>query len=96
MFCTNLTNSDASTALFKEDFLNWVNKGLKIDLSADVSIEDLGKALGVWLDEERQRVEPESEEKEGGRGIAKPLVEEAVGLADHKREGETKVVDSDH
>lgn len=48
-------NSDVSVPLSKADFFKWVNKGLKIDLSADLTVEDVGKALGLWTDEEQQR-----------------------------------------
>lgn len=52
------TSSDASVSLSKSEFLNWVEKGLKIDLSAaDVTLEDLGKALGVWSGEEHERLQ---------------------------------------
>ncbi len=45
-----------------------MEKGLKIDLSAaDVSVEDLGKALGVWsaaaAEEEQERRRREEERK---------------------------------
>lgn len=35
----------------------WVEKGLKIDLAADVSIEDVGKALGVHAEHEQEQQE---------------------------------------
>ncbi|CAM9256968.1 unnamed protein product [Scytosiphon promiscuus] len=55
--CNGLS-SDATVPLSKSDFLAWVEKGLKIDLSApDVSLEDLGKALGVWSSEEHERLQ---------------------------------------
>lgn len=49
----------------RSDFLKWVEKGLKIDLSAaDVSLEDLGKALGVWSAEEHERLQTLRRERE--------------------------------
>lgn len=49
----------------KSDFLKWVEKGLKIDLSAaDVTLEDLGKALGVWSAEENDRLQQLQRERE--------------------------------
>lgn len=46
---------DASAPLAKSDFLMWVEKGLKIDLAADLSIEDVGKALGVYAEHEKEQ-----------------------------------------
>lgn len=62
------SRSDASVPLSRSGFLKWVEKGLKIDLSAaDVSVEDLGKALGVWsaaaAEEEQERRRREEERK---------------------------------
>lgn len=42
-----------------------MEKGLKIDLSAaDVTLEDLGKALGVWSAEEHERLQQIQRERE--------------------------------
>lgn len=62
------SRSDASVPLSRSDFLKWVEKGLKIDLSAaDVSLDDLGKALGVWsaatAAEEQERRRQEEDRK---------------------------------
>eukprot|EP00752_Nemacystus_decipiens_P005147 g4670.t1 len=57
--------SDTSVPMSRSDFLKWVEKGLKIDLSAaDVSLEDLGKALGVWSAEEHERLQALRRERE--------------------------------
>lgn len=59
------TRSDTSVSLSRSDFLKWVEKGIKIDLSAaDVSLEDLGKALGVWSAEEHERLQALQRERE--------------------------------
>ncbi|CAM9494157.1 unnamed protein product, partial [Ectocarpus fasciculatus] len=52
-----VAGSDASVSLSRPDFLKWVEKGLKIDLAADVTLEDLGKALGVWSNEDHERLQ---------------------------------------
>lgn len=60
-------NRDASTPLSKADFLSWVEKRLKIDLSADVPVEDVGKALGVLSNEEQQEVATDKEGNQQNR-----------------------------
>lgn len=42
---------DASIPLTKAEFLAWVENGLKIVLSGDVTLEDTAKALGVLSQE---------------------------------------------
>lgn len=56
--------SDASVSLSRPDFLKWVEKGLKIDLAADVTLEDLGKALGVWSSDDHERLQQLQRERE--------------------------------
>lgn len=52
-------------SLSRADFLKWVEKGLKIELcAADLSLEDLGKALGVWSAEEHERLQDLRRERE--------------------------------
>ena len=64
-FVITRTRSDTGLSLARPDFLKWVEKGLKIDLSAaDVSLEDLGKALRVWSAEEHERLQALRRERE--------------------------------
>lgn len=51
----NQPRRDASAPLLKSEFLAWVENGLKIDLSGDVSIEEVGKALGAFEEQEDQQ-----------------------------------------
>lgn len=62
-FCCVYTCSDASAPLSRGDFLRWVEKGLKIDISGDVSVESAGKALGVWPDEEQKQQQEKQHEQ---------------------------------
>ncbi|CAM9538255.1 unnamed protein product [Ascophyllum nodosum] len=45
---------DAGSLLSRSDFLDWVEKRLKINLSGKVTIEDAAKALGVWSDQDQE------------------------------------------
>ena len=42
-----------------------MEKGLNIDLSAAVTVEDLGRALGLWSEEEQQQQEQAGQELDG-------------------------------
>lgn len=50
-----VASSDACAPLSKASFIKWLEKGLNIDLSAAVTVEDLGRALGLWSEEEQQQ-----------------------------------------
>lgn len=45
--------------------MKWVEKGLNIDLSAAVTVEDVGRALGLWSDEKQQQQEQQHQEQLG-------------------------------
>lgn len=81
------TRSDASAPLSKVHFLKWVEKGLKIDLSTDVTVEDTAKALGVWV-EDQPGLDPAGE-GEGGQGSEEESTgnEDNAGQAVEKEDG---------
>lgn len=64
---------DASAPLSKAEFLSWVEKVLKIDLSGDVSVEDVGKALGMISEQKKHQMKSDS-----APGKGKPVGAESV------------------
>lgn len=61
-----------------------MEKGIKIDLSAaDVSLEDLGKALGVWSAEEHERLQTLRREREQREREQESDINDSRGNEEH-------------
>lgn len=76
---TKHTRRDTSAPLTKAQFLAWIEKGLKIDLSADVSIEDAGTALGVLFEQVGKKGDQKEEKKPGEATTQEHRAVEAEG-----------------